>query len=100
MLTQVWVYTLSGCFACFVLSFDARWLICTKSCVLLHRHEIVGIVTAVGSKVKNFKVGDRAGVGCLVDSCNKCEQCTQHKEEQMCQKAVQTYNMKGFGKVF
>lgn len=59
-------------------------------------HEIVGIVTAVGSKVKNFKVGDRAGVGCLVDSCNKCEQCTQHKEEQMCQKAVQTYNMKGF----
>ena len=60
------------------------------------RHEIVGIVTAVGSKVKGFKVGDRAGVGCLVNSCNKCEQCTQRKDEQMCQKAVQTYNMKDF----
>lgn len=59
-------------------------------------HEIVGIVTAVGSKVKTFKVGDRAGVGCLVDSCNKCEQCTEHKEEQFCAKAVQTYNMKNY----
>lgn len=56
----------------------------------------MGIVTAVGSKVKNFKVGDRAGVGCLVDSCNKCEQCTEHKEEQFCAKAVQTYNMKNY----
>jgi alcohol dehydrogenase (NADP+) len=34
-------------------------------------HEIVGIVTAVGSHVKGFKVGDRAAVGCLVDSCRK-----------------------------
>lgn len=60
------------------------------------RHEIIGIITAVGPKVKNFKVGDRAGVGCLVDSCQECEQCTQEKEEQFCAKAVQTYNMKGF----
>ncbi|RDL50247.1 NADP-dependent alcohol dehydrogenase C 2 [Ensifer sp. M14] len=35
-------------------------------------HEIVGIVTAVGSKVTKFKVGDRAGVGCFVDSCTNC----------------------------
>ncbi|KSV79058.1 NAD(P)-dependent alcohol dehydrogenase [Ensifer sp. ENS08] len=35
-------------------------------------HEIVGIVTAVGSKVTKFKVGDRAGVGCFVDSCTTC----------------------------
>lgn len=59
-------------------------------------HEIIGIITAVGPKVKNFKVGDRAGVGCLVDSCQECEQCTKTKEEQFCAKAVQTYNMKNF----
>ncbi|WP_457579163.1 NAD(P)-dependent alcohol dehydrogenase [Ensifer adhaerens] len=35
-------------------------------------HEIVGIVTAVGSKVTKFKVGDRAGVGCFVNSCTTC----------------------------
>ncbi|MHA4729738.1 NAD(P)-dependent alcohol dehydrogenase [Ensifer adhaerens] len=35
-------------------------------------HEIVGIVTAVGSEVTKFKVGDRAGVGCFVDSCTTC----------------------------
>ncbi|OCP38197.1 NAD(P)-dependent alcohol dehydrogenase [Ensifer sp. LC163] len=35
-------------------------------------HEIVGIVTAVGSKVTKFRVGDRAGVGCFVDSCTTC----------------------------
>ncbi|MCF2494791.1 MULTISPECIES: NAD(P)-dependent alcohol dehydrogenase [Dyadobacter] len=46
-------------------------------------HEIAGIVTAVGKKVTKFKVGDRAGVGCMVDSCMKCESC-QHGEEQFC----------------
>ncbi|HTO32188.1 MAG TPA: NAD(P)-dependent alcohol dehydrogenase [Pararhizobium sp.] len=35
-------------------------------------HEIAGIVTAVGSKVTKFKVGDRAGVGCFVNSCTQC----------------------------
>src|ERR1700756_3429714 len=37
-------------------------------------HEIAGVVTAVGSKVKKFKVGDKAGIGCMVDSCRTCEQ--------------------------
>ena len=60
------------------------------------RHEIVGIITAVGANVKDFKVGDRAGVGCLVDSCGKCDQCTEHKEEQFCGKAIQTYNGKNY----
>ncbi len=64
--------------------------------MLACRHEIIGVITAVGPKVKNFKVGDRAGVGCLVDSCQECEQCTKTKEEQFCAKAVQTYNMKNF----
>ncbi len=39
-------------------------------------HEIVGIVTGVGPDVTKYKVGDRVAVGCLVDSCQKCRQCT------------------------
>jgi cinnamyl-alcohol dehydrogenase len=54
-------------------------------------HEIVGIVTEVGSNVKNFKIGDRAGVGCFVDACRDCEQCSKH-EDQFCHKQVPTYN--------
>ncbi|WEK35891.1 MAG: NAD(P)-dependent alcohol dehydrogenase [Candidatus Pseudobacter hemicellulosilyticus] len=46
-------------------------------------HEIVGIVSAVGKNVTKFKVGDRAGVGCMVDSCMECEHC-RHGEEHYC----------------
>ncbi|MEX6689827.1 NAD(P)-dependent alcohol dehydrogenase [Danxiaibacter flavus] len=46
-------------------------------------HEIAGIVTAVGRNVTKFKVGDRAGVGCMVDSCLRCDSCN-HGEEQFC----------------
>ncbi|MGZ5135195.1 MAG: alcohol dehydrogenase catalytic domain-containing protein, partial [Flavitalea sp.] len=46
-------------------------------------HEIAGIVTAVGKNVTKFKVGDRAGVGCMVGSCMECESC-KHGEEQFC----------------
>lgn len=46
-------------------------------------HEIVGIVAAVGRNVTKFKVGDRAGVGCMVDSCMECDSC-KHGEEQYC----------------
>jgi len=48
-------------------------------------HEIVGVVAAVGKNVTKFKVGDRAGVGCMVDSCMECDSCT-HGEEQFCEK--------------
>lgn len=55
-------------------------------------HEIVGHVTAVGKKVKKFKVGETVGVGCMVDSCKKCESCKKG-EEQFCSKgAIYTYN--------
>jgi uncharacterized zinc-type alcohol dehydrogenase-like protein len=44
-------------------------------------HEIVGRVTAVGSGVKKFKVGDTVGVGCLVDSCRTCPSCRAGLEQ-------------------
>jgi alcohol dehydrogenase (NADP+)/uncharacterized zinc-type alcohol dehydrogenase-like protein len=50
-------------------------------------HEIAGIVGAVGRNVTRFKVGDRAGVGCMVDSCLSCESCKKG-EEQFCDKAA------------
>jgi alcohol dehydrogenase (NADP+) len=55
-------------------------------------HEIVGRVTAVGAKVTKLKVGDLAGVGCMVDSCRTCAPCT-HGDEQFCeQRPAFTYN--------
>ncbi len=55
-------------------------------------HEITGIVTQVGNKVKKYKIGDRVGVGCLVDSCRNCEHCAQHLE-QFCDAGFSgTYN--------
>lgn len=43
-------------------------------------HEIAGIVKAVGSKVTKHKVGDRVGIGCLVDSCRTCASCKEDLE--------------------
>jgi uncharacterized zinc-type alcohol dehydrogenase-like protein len=43
-------------------------------------HEIAGIVSAVGRNVTKFKVGDKAGVGCMVDSCMECESCKKGEE--------------------
>lgn len=54
-------------------------------------HEIVGRVTKVGADVKSFKVGDLAGVGCLVDSCRVCPDCMDGLE-QYCDGEVFTYN--------
>jgi uncharacterized zinc-type alcohol dehydrogenase-like protein len=55
-------------------------------------HEIVGIVTRVGSKVKNFKVGDTAAVGCFVDSCRTCHSCKAGLEQYCEEHLVETYN--------
>jgi uncharacterized zinc-type alcohol dehydrogenase-like protein len=54
-------------------------------------HEIVGRVTAVGKDVKKFKVGDLAGVGCMIDSCKVCTECEKDLE-QYCANSVFTYN--------
>jgi uncharacterized zinc-type alcohol dehydrogenase-like protein len=59
-------------------------------------HEIAGIVSAVGDGVTRYRVGDRVGVGCMVDSCGECEFC-KDGEEQFCTKgAVMTYNGRGY----
>jgi len=55
-------------------------------------HEIVGRVTAVGSQVTRFKLGEHAAVGCMVDSCRTCASCTLGLE-QYCERGfVGTYN--------
>ena len=54
-------------------------------------HEIVGRVTKTGNKVKTFKQGDMAAVGCMVDSCRTCSECKDGME-QYCDNSVFTYN--------
>lgn len=58
-------------------------------------HEIVGRVINVGGHVKNFKVDDLVGVGCMVDSCQVCENCKQGLEQYCLQGSTQTYNGMG-----
>ena len=55
-------------------------------------HEIAGIVTAVGSKVTKFKVGDHAGIGCFVDSCRTCDHCKEGLDQYCLGGMTQTYN--------
>lgn len=55
-------------------------------------HEIVGRVLEVGPEVSRYQVGDQVAVGCLVDSCQACDQC-EHGEEQYCRHGrTDTYN--------
>lgn len=61
---------------------------------LVPGHEIVGRVLEVGSAVQHYKVGDQVGVGCMVDSCQDCDQC-HHGEEQYCRHGMTgTYGSK------
>ncbi len=55
-------------------------------------HEIVGKVTRVGSAVTKLKVGDFAGVGCLVDSCRECASCKEDLEQYCLTGSTGTYN--------
>lgn len=65
----------------------------TESYPLVAGHEIVGVVSKVGKNVTKFRVGDYAGVGCLVNACGQCETCANH-EEQYCDHRVLTYGQK------
>jgi alcohol dehydrogenase (NADP+) len=55
-------------------------------------HEIIGRVAAVGNRVTKLKVGDLAGVGCLVDSCRECDPCRADLEQFCAKGAALTYN--------
>jgi uncharacterized zinc-type alcohol dehydrogenase-like protein len=55
-------------------------------------HEITGMVTEVGPKVTRYKVGDRVGVGCFVDSCRKCGPCLGGLEQYCVEGPTLTYN--------
>ena len=58
-------------------------------------HEIAGVVSAVGGKVTKFAVGDHVGVGCMVDSCRTCTECTKGLEQFCAVQTVFTYNSRG-----
>lgn len=61
---------------------------------LIPGHEIVGRVTRVGSAVDDFTVGERVGVGCMVDSCRECDSCLDGLE-QYCENGMTgTYGAK------
>lgn len=62
-------------------------------------HEIVGRITKVGDKVKSFKVGDLAAVGCMVGSCLTCSSCKQNLEQYCDTGFIPTYNGKLNGEV-
>ena len=55
-------------------------------------HEIVGRATRVGPAVTKFKVGDLVGVGCMVDSCGRCDPCRRGAEHFCTQTPAFTYN--------
>lgn len=66
----------------------------TKSCQHLQhiRHEIVGIVTATGSGVKDLRAGDHVGVGTYVNSCRECVYCNEFCEIFCSKGATFTFN--------
>jgi uncharacterized zinc-type alcohol dehydrogenase-like protein len=61
---------------------------------LVPGHEIAGIVEAIGSSVTTHAVGDRVGVGCMVNSCRACENCLAGHEQYCAKGNVGTYNSK------
>jgi alcohol dehydrogenase (NADP+) len=68
----------------------AEWGVPTYPLVV--GHEIAGVVTAVGSEVTKHQVGDRVGVGCLVNSCGECSSCLAGLEQYCKRGATGTYN--------
>ena len=54
-------------------------------------HEIAGTVAAIGAKVTRFSVGDRVGVGCMVNSCRTCDNCLAGEEQHCLAGHTETY---------
>ncbi|KAF2290592.1 hypothetical protein GH714_014584 [Hevea brasiliensis] len=67
----------------------------TSTYPLVPGHEIVGVVSEVGSKVEKFRVGDKVGVGCIVGSCRSCHNCTSNLENY-CAEMILTYGAKNY----
>ncbi|MFH9819209.1 NAD(P)-dependent alcohol dehydrogenase [Streptomyces sp. NPDC017230] len=58
-------------------------------------HEIAGIVSEAGPGVTKYAVGDRVGVGCMVDSCGECDNCAAGQEQYCAAGNIGTYNAVG-----
>ncbi len=58
---------------------------------LVPGHEIAGVVSEVGSEATKYQVGDRVGVGCMVDSCRECVNCLAGEEQYCLTGNVGTY---------
>ena len=54
-------------------------------------HEIAGVVAEVGAEVAAYAIGDRVGVGCMVNSCRECENCRRGEEQYCLQGNTLTY---------
>lgn len=67
-----------------------EWQGTTYPCV--PGHEIIGRVTQIGSAVTQFRIGDRAAVGCMVDSCRTCPSCHGGEEQYCLRGPIWTYN--------
>ncbi|KAJ6839145.1 putative cinnamyl alcohol dehydrogenase 1 [Iris pallida] len=59
---------------------------------LVPGHEIVGVVIAIGSNVKHFKIGDNVGVGTYVNSCRECDYCSERLEVHCTKGSTFTFN--------
>ncbi|MGP4006967.1 NAD(P)-dependent alcohol dehydrogenase [Streptomyces sp. 4N124] len=62
---------------------------------LVPGHEIAGVVSEVGSDVTRYAVGDRVGVGCMVDSCRECVNCRKGREQYCLKGNTLTYGSPG-----
>lgn len=71
-----------------------EWSDYQEECIfpMVPGHEIAGVVSAVGSKVTKYKVGDKVGVGCFVDSCRNCPECKKGLEQYCTVGTIWTYN--------
>lgn len=64
-----------------------------KQYPLVPGHEIAGVVTKVGAAVTKHAVGDRVGIGCLVDSCRACANCLKGQEQYCLAGNTATYGV-------